>query len=200
MTCWRSSPLVFYTDELSTLSQLAFLGVVAPVVLNTLNVRKATMFVLVGVYTWVCVLKSGVHATLAEVVVGLAMPLRGQIRQSLLERTEHELRPWVAYGIIPLFAFVNAGVPLSGIPTASLLAAVPLGGSSSANRLGSSSRPRPRSSWDGLSYVNDRGPTLWWVDLDRYRFHHEPVCRGSRLLRREDSGTNPARGYWPPRR
>jgi Na+:H+ antiporter, NhaA family len=119
---------VFYTDELSTLSlELAFLGVVALLVLNVLNVQKATLFVLVGVYTWVCVLKSGVHATLAGVAVGLAMPLRAKAGESLLERTEHALRPWVAYAIVPLFAFVNAGVSLSGIPSGSLLAAVPLG-------------------------------------------------------------------------
>jgi Na+:H+ antiporter, NhaA family len=119
---------VFYTDELSTLSlELAFLGVVALLVLNVLNVQKATPFVLVGVYTWVCVLKSGVHATLAGVAVGLAMPLRAKTGESLLERTELALRPWVVYAIIPLFAFVNAGVSLSGIPPASLLVAVPLG-------------------------------------------------------------------------
>jgi Na+:H+ antiporter, NhaA family len=119
---------VFYTDELSTLSlELAFLGLAALLVLNMLNVQKATLFVLVGVYTWVCVLKSGVHATLAGVAVGLAMPLRAKAGESLLERTEHALRPWVAYAIVPLFAFVNAGVSLSGIPPASLLAAVPLG-------------------------------------------------------------------------
>jgi Na+:H+ antiporter, NhaA family len=119
---------VFYTDELSTLSlELAFLGVAALLVLNVLNVQKATPFVLVGVYTWVCVLKSGVHATLAGVAVGLAMPLRAKTGESLLERTELALRPWVVYAIIPLFAFVNAGVSLSGIPPASLLVAVPLG-------------------------------------------------------------------------
>jgi Na+:H+ antiporter, NhaA family len=119
---------VFYTDELSILSlELAFLGLAALLTLNVLNVQKATPFVLVGVYTWVCVLKSGVHATLAGVAVGLAMPLRGNPGESLLERTEHALRPWVAYAIVPLFAFVNAGVSLSGISPASLLTSVPLG-------------------------------------------------------------------------
>ena len=119
---------IFYTDELSTLSlALAFLGVVALLVLNAFNVQKATPFVLVGVYTWVCVLKSGVHATLAGVAVGLAMPLGADTGESLLERTEHALRPWVAYAIVPLFAFANAGVSLHGISPASLLATVPLG-------------------------------------------------------------------------
>lgn len=119
---------VFYTDELSTLSLgLAFLGVAMLVVLNMLNVQKAAPFVLVGVCTWLCVLKSGVHATLAGVVVGLAMPMQANAGESLLERTEHALKPWVAYVIVPLFAFTNAGVSLSGISPASLGASVPLG-------------------------------------------------------------------------
>jgi len=119
---------VFYTDELSTLSlELAFLGVAALVILNAFNVQKAALFVLVGVYTWVCVLNSGVHATLAGVAVGLAMPLRTNTGESLLERTEHALKPWVSYAIVPLFAFANAGVSLYGISAAGLLTAVPFG-------------------------------------------------------------------------
>jgi NhaA family Na+:H+ antiporter len=78
----------------------------------------------------VCVLKSGVHATLAGVAVGFAMLLtrhNGDGGESLLVRTEHALKPWVAYGIIPLFAFANAGVPLAGATLASLAAPLPLG-------------------------------------------------------------------------
>jgi Na+:H+ antiporter, NhaA family len=119
---------VFYTDTLSALSLgLAFLGIAALVVMNLLNVQKAALFVIVGVYTWVCVLKSGVHATLAGVAVGIAMPLRCAAGESLLERTEHALKPWVAYAIVPLFAFANAGVSLSGISPAKLAAPIPLG-------------------------------------------------------------------------
>jgi NhaA family Na+:H+ antiporter len=73
------------------------------------------------------VLKSGVHATLAGVAVGLAMPLGTNTGESLLERAEHALKPWVAYAIVPLFAFANAGVSLYGVSAASLLTAVPFG-------------------------------------------------------------------------
>jgi NhaA family Na+:H+ antiporter len=96
-------------------------------------VRKPSLYIVLGLLTWVCVLKSGVHATLAGVAVGFAMPLTrhagesGEMGESLLVRTEHALKPWVSYGIIPLFAFANAGVPLMGASLASLAAPVPLG-------------------------------------------------------------------------
>jgi Na+:H+ antiporter, NhaA family len=125
---------IFYTDDLSLISlALAGLGIIGLAVLNLRDVRKPSLYVLLGVFTWVCVLKSGVHATLAGVAVGFAMPLTrhggesGEDGESLLVRTEHALKPWVAYGIIPLFAFANAGVPLAGASLASLTAPVPLG-------------------------------------------------------------------------
>ena len=83
---------------------------------------------LVGVFLWVCVLKSGVHATLAGVAIGLAIPLRGPAADdSPLRSLEHALHPWVIYAILPLFAFANAGVPLTGLSLAALLAPLPLG-------------------------------------------------------------------------
>ena len=83
---------------------------------------------LVGVFLWVCVLKSGVHATLAGVAIGLAIPLRGAAaHDSPLRSLEHALHPWVTYAILPLFAFANAGVPLTGLSLAALLAPLPLG-------------------------------------------------------------------------
>jgi NhaA family Na+:H+ antiporter len=116
---------VFYTDDLSVISLvLAAIGVSALVVLNLLDARRPALYVVVGVFTWVCVLKSGVHATLAGVAVGLAMPLTRRGGESLLERTEHALKPWVSYAIVPIFAFANAGVPLSGV---SLTAPIPFG-------------------------------------------------------------------------
>jgi NhaA family Na+:H+ antiporter len=124
---------IFYTDELSLLSlALAGAGIIGLAILNLLDVRKPSLYVLFGLLTWVCVLKSGVHATLAGVAVGLAMPLTrhhdsDDDGESLLVRTEHALKPWVAYGIIPLFAFANAGVPLAGASLASLSAPLPLG-------------------------------------------------------------------------
>jgi NhaA family Na+:H+ antiporter len=124
---------IFYTAELSMISLgLAGLGLIGLAILNLLDARKPALYVLFGLFTWVCVLKSGVHATLAGVAVGFAMPLTrhrdgDEDGESLLVRTEHALKPWVAYGIIPLFAFANAGVPLAGASLASLAAPLPLG-------------------------------------------------------------------------
>jgi NhaA family Na+:H+ antiporter len=78
---------------------------------------------------WVCVLKSGVHATLAGVIVALTIPLRGSEGEEVppLIRLEHALHPWVAFFVMPVFAFANAGVALGGLTLADLLAPVPLG-------------------------------------------------------------------------
>ncbi len=80
-----------------------------------------------GVFLWVCVLKSGIHATLAGVVVGIAVPLRTARAASPLMRLEHDLRPWVTFGVLPIFAFANAGVRLAGVTVAELLDPVELG-------------------------------------------------------------------------
>jgi NhaA family Na+:H+ antiporter len=119
---------IFYTDALSALALLlAAVGVAGLVVLNRLDVRKPSLYVVVGVFTWVCVLKSGVHATLAGVAVGFAMPMTRHGAESLLEQAEHALKPWVSYVIVPIFALANAGVPLFGVSLASIAAPVPLG-------------------------------------------------------------------------
>ncbi len=119
---------IFYTDTLSVLSlALAAVGIAGLVVLNLLDVRKPALYVVVGLFTWVCVLKSGVHASLAGVAVGFAMPLTRHAGRSLLEQVEHALKPWVSCVIVPIFAFANAGVSLAGIPLASLTAPIPLG-------------------------------------------------------------------------
>src|SRR5438477_1103717 len=119
---------IFYTEDLSVLSlALGGIGVAGLIALNLLDVRKPSLYVVVGVFTWVCVLKSGVHATLAGVAVGFAMPLTRHEGQSLLERAEHALKPWVSYAIVPIFAFANAGVPLGGLSLASITAPIPLG-------------------------------------------------------------------------
>ena len=119
---------VFYTADLSLVSlMLAGVGITGLVILNLCNVRMPSPYVLLGLFTWVCVLKSGVHATLAGVALGFAMPLTRRGGESLLEHTEHALKPWVSYGIVPLFAFANAGVSLAGLSPASLTASLPLG-------------------------------------------------------------------------
>ncbi|MFN0043683.1 MAG: Na+/H+ antiporter NhaA [Alphaproteobacteria bacterium] len=104
----------FYTAGLS-LESLALGGVAvaALIVLNVSGVRNVAAYVLVGSVLWVCVLKSGVHATLAGVVTALAIPLatrEGKRETSPLRRLEHLLHPWVAYLVLPAFAFANAGV------------------------------------------------------------------------------------------
>jgi NhaA family Na+:H+ antiporter len=121
---------VFYTAGLSTTSLIA--AAIATTVLFLLNfagvTRRAPYFV-VGIVLWVCVLKSGVHATLAGVVIALAIPLRAKDRDghAPLHVVEGALQPWVSFGIMPLFAFANAGVPLTGLSLATLIEPVPLG-------------------------------------------------------------------------
>ncbi len=121
---------LFYTADLSlTALSLAALGIGGLIALNRMGVKAVTPYVLIGLFVWVCVLKSGVHATLAGVVTALAIPIRGHRAQSQspLHRIEHGLHPWVAFGILPLFAFANAGVSLTGVSFTDLLAPLPLG-------------------------------------------------------------------------
>lgn len=121
---------LFYTSQLSlTALWLAAAGIAVLAVLNFRNVTSIAAYMIVGVFIWVCVLKSGVHATLAGVVVGLAIPLRavGGKTYSPLEELEHTLHPWVAFGVLPLFAFANAGVSLAGLSLAKLADGIPLG-------------------------------------------------------------------------
>ena len=120
---------VFYTADLSLVALVvAAVGTVALVVLNRSGIRAITPYVLIGLVVWVGVLKSGVHATLAGVVVALCIPLASDVRgHSPLRWLEHALHPWVAYLVLPVFAFVNAGVPFTGLDTALLVSAVPLG-------------------------------------------------------------------------
>jgi NhaA family Na+:H+ antiporter len=109
---------LFYTEQLSiTALGLGVAGLAVLVLLNRRRVTHLGAYFLVGSIIWVCVLKSGVHATLAGVGLGLAIPLRAQDSggHSPLRHLEHMLHPWVAYLILPLFAFVNSGVSFRGI-------------------------------------------------------------------------------------
>jgi Na+:H+ antiporter, NhaA family len=126
---------VFYTSELST-AALTGAGIALAVMfaLNRMKVRALTPYLLLGLVMWVCVLKSGVHATLAGVATGMMIPhvdkrnaIDDEIEHSPLEHLEHALHRWVAYGILPLFAFANAGLSLAGMRPSDLLAPVPLG-------------------------------------------------------------------------
>ena len=121
---------IFYTSKLSLVALgLAAAGIVALALLNRSGVTRLAPYVLIGLFIWVCVLKSGVHATLAGVVVALAIPLRaeGRAPYSPLESVQHDLHPWVTFLIAPLFAFANAGVSLEGFTLAKLFAPIPLG-------------------------------------------------------------------------
>ncbi len=121
---------LFYTPELHWASlALAALGAGVLLVLNRRGVTRLAPYVLSGAFIWVCVLKSGVHATLAGVVVALAIPIGAGNggSHSLLEEIEERLHPWVAFAILPLFAFANAGVSLAGMSPARLVEPVPLG-------------------------------------------------------------------------
>ena len=119
---------VFHTEDLSLIAlALAAAGVGGLAILNWFDIRKSSAYVLLGLFTWVCVLKSGVHATLAGVAVGFAMPLTRHAGHSLLETVEHSLKPWVSYGVIPIFAFANAGVSLADMSPTSLTTPIPLG-------------------------------------------------------------------------
>jgi Na+:H+ antiporter, NhaA family len=120
-----------FTSDLSVLSlSLAAVCLAALVALNGLGVRRLWPYLLVGALLWLCVLKSGVHATLAGVALAFCIPLRDAPAaegEAPLLRVEHALHPWVTYGIMPLFAFANAGVSLAGVTFATLLSPVPLG-------------------------------------------------------------------------
>ena len=120
---------IFYSGTLSTLSlALAAAWIAALIGMNRLGVVKLGPYMIIGLILWVCVLKSGVHATLAGVTLAFCIPLRTKNAEpSPLLALEHALHPWVAYGILPLFAFANAGLSLSGVTAESFTHAVPMG-------------------------------------------------------------------------
>ena len=119
---------VFYSGDLSLAALLgAGFGVVILALLNRFRVQRLAAYILVGIVTWFCVLKSGVHATLAGVAVAAFIPLRARDQESPARHLEHTLHPWVAFAILPLFAFANAGVSLHGVGANLLTGGVSLG-------------------------------------------------------------------------
>ncbi|WP_108097006.1 Na+/H+ antiporter NhaA [Pseudomonas sp. GV071] len=120
---------LFYSADLSTRSLLLAAVCIAVLIgLNRAGVQKLSPYMVVGLILWVCVLKSGVHATLAGVTLAFTIPLRTREGvPSPARALEHTLHPWVIFGILPLFAFANAGVPLTGLGLDSFLHTVPLG-------------------------------------------------------------------------
>src|SRR5262249_48293331 len=113
---------LFYTSALSLQAlAVAALCLVALGMLSWLGVTKPAAYVAPGIPLWVAVLKSGVHATLAGVVLALFIPLRGRSDDdSPLRHLEHRLHPWVAFGVLPIFAFANAGVSLRQLSLADM--------------------------------------------------------------------------------
>jgi len=121
---------VFYTADVSILSLvLAWSGLAVLFVLNRRGVTKLTPYVIIGLFIWACVLKSGVHATLAGVALGLIIPLKrlNEAGESPLKIMEHALHPFVGFVVLPVFAFANAGVALSGLGLESFMQPITLG-------------------------------------------------------------------------
>ena len=123
---------LFYTQELSTLSIfVAAVSLAALFIMNRMGVVRKAAYIMVGVILWVSVLKSGVHATLAGVALAFFIPLKSTDSEgktfSIAHQLEHDLHYWVALLILPLFAFVNAGVDLGGISPGGMKETVPLG-------------------------------------------------------------------------
>ena len=120
---------IFYTSELSINAlSISMIGFAAAVALNRLGIQRTAPYLLVGIIMWVFVLKSGVHATLAGVLIAFTIPLKAKTEdEALLYKMEHGLHPWVAFLILPVFAFANAGVNFTGIGIDDLLQPLTLG-------------------------------------------------------------------------
>lgn len=121
---------IFYSGNLSWISLLIAAGaIIVLFIMNRRGVMEIAPYIMVGIVLWVAILKSGVHATLAGVLLAFFIPLRSPNNNvvSPLHRLEHDLHPAVAFGILPLFAFVNTGISFQGLSVSTLLNPVPLG-------------------------------------------------------------------------
>jgi NhaA family Na+:H+ antiporter len=119
---------LFYTGDLSTTALIIGGAALAlGVIMNRTGVTKVSGYLLLGVVLWTAVLKSGVHATLAGVLIAFCVPMRDQQGKSPLRGLEHDLHGPVAFAILPIFAFVNAGLSFSGMSMSDLNHPVTLG-------------------------------------------------------------------------
>lgn len=121
---------LFYTSRLSMFALLVAAALlIVLLAMNRLGVRRPAAYFLVGIALWVAVLKSGIHATLAGVTLAMFIPLDAgpDGEEPPLKTLEHALHPWVAFGVLPIFAFANAGVPLTDLKLGDALHPVPLG-------------------------------------------------------------------------
>jgi NhaA family Na+:H+ antiporter len=119
----------FYTDQLSVLSLSISAAMLALLfLLNRKGVTDTAPYIFIGIVLWVAVLKSGVHATLAGVILALFIPIKGKEGEpSPLKSLEHNLHSLVAFIILPIFAFANAGINFTGVGIAEVVSPVPLG-------------------------------------------------------------------------
>ena len=119
----------FYTGDLNIqFLFLLFITFIVLIILNKIGVKKLSPYIIIGLFLWFFTHESGVHATISGVLLACSIPHRKKEHDfSLLVKIEHSISPYVAYGIMPLFAFANAGVSLEGLNFSSLLAPVPLG-------------------------------------------------------------------------
>ena len=120
---------LFYSGDLSIkYLSLMLLAFIALLVINKFNIKKFLPYLIVGLFLWDFTHNSGIHATIAGVLLAITIPHRKKEKDfSLLIKVEHSISPYVAFGIMPLFAFANAGVSLEGLSMSSLLDKVPLG-------------------------------------------------------------------------
>ncbi|MDA7637181.1 Na+/H+ antiporter NhaA [Candidatus Pelagibacter sp.] len=120
---------LFYSGDLSIkYLSLMLLAFILLILINKFNIKKFLPYLVVGLFLWDFTHNSGIHATIAGVLLAMTIPHRKKERDfSLLIKIEHAISPYVAFGIMPLFAFANAGVSLEGLSFASLLDNVPLG-------------------------------------------------------------------------
>jgi len=120
---------LFYSGDLSfKYLSLMLLAFIILIILNKFNVKKFLPYLVIGLFLWEFTHQSGIHATIAGVLLACTIPHRKKDKDfSLLVKLEHAISPYVAFGIMPLFAFANAGVSLGGLTFGSLLNTVPLG-------------------------------------------------------------------------
>ncbi|NAW68617.1 Na+/H+ antiporter NhaA [Vibrio sp. V27_P1S3P104] len=120
---------LFYTSDLSLAALgLCVIAIGGLYLLNRYRVTQTAPYLIVGAILWFAVLQSGVHATLAGVIVGFAIPLKGKhVGHSPLKHLEHRLHPWSTFLILPLFALANAGISLAGISISGLTSTLPIG-------------------------------------------------------------------------
>ena len=120
---------LFYSGDLSIKYLILMLiAFIILLIINKFNIKKFLPYLIVGVFLWDFTHNSGIHATIAGVLLAMTIPHRKKEKDfSLLIKVEHAISPYVAFGIMPLFAFANAGVSLDGLSLSSLLDKVPLG-------------------------------------------------------------------------